>query len=62
MLMEAEAFRMDLNARQQKELDFYLKDFNKELRPGKNFNKRFDIFYYKDSLFTFNVSLSTEQR
>ncbi len=45
-----------LNARQQKELAFYLKDFNKELKPGKNFNKRIDLFYYKDSLFTFSVN------
>lgn len=45
-----------LNKRQVKELQFYLKDYNKELVPGKNFNKRFDIFYYKDSLFTFSLN------
>lgn len=50
-----------LNKRQQAELDFYLKDFNKELKPtynrkNKNFDKRFDILYYKDSLFTFSVN------
>jgi len=45
-----------LNTRQQKELAFYLKDFNKELLPGKDFDKRFDIFYYKDSLFKFSVN------
>ena len=42
---------------QQKEVDFYLRDFNKELKPDKHFKKRFDIFYYKDSLFTFSANL-----
>jgi hypothetical protein len=50
-----------LNKRQQSELDFYLKDFNKELIPtytrkNKSFDKRFDILFYKDSLFTFSVN------
>jgi ribosomal protein L31 len=49
--------RQELNTRQQKELDFFLKDFNKELKPDKNFDKRFDIFYYKDSLLTFSGNL-----
>jgi len=52
-----DTLRQQLNTRQQKELDFYLRDFNKELKPDKNFNKRFDIFYYKDSLFTFSANL-----
>ncbi len=42
-------------------MNFYLKDFNKELKPAysrknKNFDKRFDVLYYKDSLFTFSVN------
>ncbi len=50
-----------LNQRQQDELNFYLKDFNKELQPAysrknKSFDKRFDMLYYKDSLFTFSVN------
>ncbi len=49
--------RERLNFRQQKELDYFLKDFNKELKPDKNFKKRLDIFYYKDSLFTFSANL-----
>jgi ribosomal protein L31 len=53
-----DTIRSQLNDRQQKELDFFLKDFNKELKPNKNFNKRFDIFYYKDSLFTFSGNLT----
>ena len=44
-----------LNTRQKKDLEFFLKDFNKELLPNKHFKKRFDIFYYKDSLFTFSI-------
>lgn len=45
-----------LDQRQSKELQFYLKDYNKELLPGKDYDKRFDIFYYKDSLFTFSLN------
>jgi hypothetical protein len=45
-----------LNTRQRNELAFYLKDYNKELLPGKFDKKRFDIFYYRDSLFTFSVN------
>ncbi len=55
-LAEAQNKRGELNSRQEKELDFYLKDFSKELRPDKKFDKRLDLFYYKDSLFTFNVN------
>lgn len=46
----------DMNQRQKHELAFYLKDYNKELMPDKKFSKRFDIFYYKDSLFTLNFN------
>jgi len=45
-----------LNKRQLEELNFYLRDFNKELLPGKNYKKRLDLFYYKDSLFTFSIN------
>lgn len=45
-----------LNKRQLKELDFFLKDFNKELYSDKGFDKRYDIFYYKDSLFSMTVN------
>jgi len=51
-----------LNKRQQAELDFYFKDFAKELKEDKNFDRRLDILYYKDSLFSFSVNaiLGTE--
>lgn len=55
-LRDLEASRGKMNRRQQKELDFYLRDFNKELKPDKNFDKRKDLFYYKDSLFSFTVN------
>ena len=55
-LSEIDDHRDDLTQRQQKELDFYLKDFGKELKPDKNFNRRLDLFYYKDSLFSLTVN------
>ena len=70
-LKEASQKTEQLNKRQKKELEFYLKDFNKELNGfeatdflGKNIifknknklNKRIDLFYYKDSLTTITVN------
>lgn len=51
----------NLNKRQQAELNFYLKDFHKELVPAysrknKSFDKRFDVLFYKDTLFTLSVN------
>ena len=51
-LQEASSKRDQLNKRQTGELDFYLKDYNKELMADKNFKRRYDLFYYKDSLFS----------
>ena len=45
-----------LTPRQQKELSFYLKDFNKELLHGKSFNKRWDLFYHSDSLLKITIN------
>ena len=82
-LMEADSQRDRLNPRQQKELDFYLVDFRKELngwnRPqdrktaglqdstsrvsgkvqwlkGEKGIRRWDMFYYSDSLFSITVN------
>ncbi len=70
-LKEAYGKLSQLNKLQQQELKFYLKDYNKELPGfedkdylGKNLisrsksllNKRTDLFYYKDSLFTLTVN------
>ncbi|OFX26386.1 MAG: hypothetical protein A2041_07335 [Bacteroidetes bacterium GWA2_31_9b] len=55
-LTEIKESSYSLNSRQQAELDFYFKDFNKELKKDKKFNKRLDLYTYKDSLFTFSVN------
>ncbi len=46
-----------LNKRQQDELNFYLKDFNKEIYSNKKFDKRFDLFYYADSTFKLSANI-----
>jgi len=56
-----------LTTRQKKEAEFYLKDYGKELAAfggpatswlwqKKHGNKRFDVFYYSDSLFRITVN------
>lgn len=56
LLALANQQREQLNPRQQKELDFYLQDFGKELHPHKDFSRRFDVLYYKDTLFALTVN------
>ena len=67
LLQEADSARSEMAPRMQAELDFYLKDYRKELdEPGqpaaswlwqkKNGNKRFDMFYYRDTLFQITVN------
>ena len=55
-LKEADEKREHLNQRQQKELDFYLMDFGKEMNEGKDWKRRKDLFYYKDSLFSLTIN------
>jgi len=75
-LNAADSLRDQLTTRQQSELDFYLRDYGKELssifniqsailnlQPGtywlwnkKGSNKRFDVFYYRDSAFQITVN------
>jgi hypothetical protein len=55
-LKEADGKRDRLNFRQQKELDFYLLDFGKELNDGKDWKRRRDLFYYKDNLFSLTIN------
>ena len=45
-----------LNVRQQKELAFYLKDFNKEQNTSGDFDRRLDLLSYIDSTFSFTVN------
>lgn len=55
-LHEAETKKEQLTNRQQKDLDFFLKDYNKEVIPNKKFKRRYDLFYYRDSLFQFTLN------
>lgn len=55
-LKEAETKIDLLTVRQQKDLRFFLKDYNKEYYTDKNFKRRLDLFYYKDSLFMFTLN------
>jgi hypothetical protein len=67
-LKEAEEKKDQLNSRQQKELDFYMMDFGKEIYEerykgmvgqrfnGANHKIRRDLFYYKDSLFSLTIN------
>lgn len=56
LLKSAQQNIQALNPRQEAELNFYLKDFGKELNADKNFNRRFDALYYRDSLFTATIN------
>ncbi len=53
-----------LTERQQKEINFYLKEFNREINPNQKKGKRFDLLYYSDSLFriTANVIAGIDAR
>lgn len=55
-LREAEKQPEKLTKRQQKDLAFFLKDYNKEVVPDKNFKRRLDLFYYRDSLFSLTIN------
>jgi len=45
-----------LSLRQQKELSFYLRDFNKGSLPKGSYKKRIDLYYHEDSLFSLTVN------
>jgi hypothetical protein len=55
-LQEIESQKDKLNTRQIEDLIFFLKDFNKELKPDKEFDKRLDLLYKKDSVFTLSIN------
>jgi len=55
-LQIADANRNQLTKRQQNELDFYLKDYNKERLRSQSFKKRRDAYHYHDSLFSFTIN------
>lgn len=45
-----------LKKQQWKQVNFFLRDFNKDLLTEKSFKKRLDLFSYKDSLFNLTVN------
>lgn len=55
-LKEVDSLREGLTQRQIDQLDFYLKDYRKELRVGKDWDRRKDLFYYSDSIFELTVN------
>jgi hypothetical protein len=55
-LQEADTKKQQLSQRQQKELAFYLKDYGKELHADRNFKRRLDLLYYKDTLFSATIN------
>lgn len=55
-LLEAEG-NPALTPRQQKTVQFYLRDFSKSVTVGKFPKKRFDLFYYSDSLFQVTANI-----
>ncbi len=55
-LKEADSKKEQLSYRQRQELAFYLKDYGKELHADRNFKRRLDLLYYKDSLFSATIN------
>ncbi len=48
--------RDELTPRQAGEVAFYLEDFNKALKYGSDYDRRLDLFHYRDSLFNLTVN------
>jgi hypothetical protein len=46
----------ELSERQRDQLDFFLRDYGKELRVGKDWDRRIDLFFYSDSTFEVTVN------
>jgi hypothetical protein len=55
-LKDLDERRAELTTRQQEQLDFFLKDYGKEFRVGKDWDRRLDLFYYSDSIFEMTVN------
>jgi hypothetical protein len=55
-LEEIDGSREGLTQRQTDQLDFFLRDYGKELRVGKDWDRRRDIFFYSDSTFELTVN------
>lgn len=55
-LLAARSRKDMLNSRQVKEVDFYLRDFYKDVDGYKPAKKRFDLYYHSDSNFSITVN------
>lgn len=55
-LLMANGKKNELSNRQRKELDFYLKDYYKDITGYRPKKKRFDTYYYTDSNFSITVN------
>lgn len=55
-LAEAQPQTEKLRKQQWKQVNFLMKDFNKDILPAKSFKKRLDLFSYKDTLFNITVN------
>jgi hypothetical protein len=51
-----QAHREALNKRQQEQLDFFMRDYGKELQVGRNWDRRPDLLYRSDSVFALTVN------
>ncbi len=48
--------RSNLNKRQLEQLDFFLRDYGKELQIGRDWDHRLDLLYRSDSIFALTVN------
>ncbi|MFT6998375.1 MAG: hypothetical protein ACJAQ4_002136 [Cryomorphaceae bacterium] len=55
-LNEVDGKRDEMTNRQSEQLDFFLRDYAKELRVGKDWDRRRDLFFYSDSVFQLTVN------
>jgi hypothetical protein len=55
-LLAAKSNESNLSTRQKKEINFYLKDYYKDISGYKPSKKRLDLFYYSDSNFSVTVN------
>lgn len=55
-LLEANSKKSQLSSRQAKELEFYLRDYYKDISGYQPKRKRFDVFYYSDTNFSVTIN------
>lgn len=55
-LLQANSRKNQLSNRQAKELEFYLRDYYKDINGYQPKKKRFDVFYYSDTNFSVTIN------